>query len=397
MEEIFEKIAALVSRGMDFGTDRTRKILDGLDCPDKKLKIIHIAGTNGKGSTAEYLTGILISAGKKVGTFTSPFAYSYFEQFRIDGEPVTERDLKRSFCRAYEIGEKLGATAFEVETAGAILSFEESGCEYAVIECGLGGRYDATNAVAKKEVAVITSIGLEHTKILGATLQEICYHKSGIINGCPSVVCPMQPQEVLTYFKNLNAHIPEKPQITGARSFKYKGEEYRLSTYGEAQACNAVTAIEAARILNLPEKAIKQGIERAKPQGRLEVLKADGRTYILDGAHNPAAFTPLAQLLKDEYGGKATIIYGCLSDKDFSGCLKILNTCADNIIIVPTAGIRASDTEKVFTECKKYFVQADRAQNVEAALEKAQGSTVAVCGSFTILKQSKDWIEGKKI
>ncbi|MDE6105202.1 MAG: hypothetical protein K2G38_05950, partial [Clostridia bacterium] len=239
MEEIFEKIAALIPRGMDFGTARVRKILDGLDRPDEKLKIIHIAGTNGKGSTAEYITRILISAGKRVGTFTSPYVYSYSEQFRINGLPVSECALAKSFNRAYEIGEKLGATAFEVETAGAIYCFAESGCEYAVIECGLGGRLDATNAIAKKEVAVITSIGLEHTKILGATLEEICYHKAGIINACPAVVNPLQPQEVLNYFKNLNAIIPEKPQITGAQVFNYKGESYHLSTYGEAQVYNA--------------------------------------------------------------------------------------------------------------------------------------------------------------
>ncbi|MDE6613481.1 MAG: hypothetical protein K2K28_02885, partial [Clostridia bacterium] len=320
---------------------------------------------------------------------------SYFEKFRIDGEPVEEKALAQSFIRAYDAGGKIGATAFEVETAGAICAFAEGGCEYAVIECGLGGRYDATNAVAKKEVAVITSISLEHTKILGAALEDICYHKSGIICGCPAIVNALQPKEVSNYFKSLNAYIPDKPLITDARSFKYKGGEYRISTYGEAQAYNAVTAIEAAYLLKLPEKAIKQGIENAKQHGRLEILKAHGKTYILDGAHNPAAFLPLAQLLKD-CGGSSTVIYGCLSDKDFSGCLSLLGTCAKSITAVPTAGERASDTDKVFEECKRLFKQADRAESVTDALEKAEGETIAVCGSFTILKEAVKWIKQKQ-
>ena len=155
-DEVLSTVFSLSGRGMDFGTERTRKILNALDCPDKKLKIIHIAGTNGKGSVAEYITRILIAAGKKVGTFTSPAVFDYLEQFRINGEPIDKELYARAFGQAAKCAN--GATQFEVETAGALYAFALAGCEYAVVECGLGGTYDATNAIFRKEVAVIASI-----------------------------------------------------------------------------------------------------------------------------------------------------------------------------------------------------------------------------------------------
>lgn len=378
---------------MVFGTERTRAILDELSCPDDKLKIIHIAGTNGKGSTAEYLTRILIAAGKRVGTFSSPAVYSYFEQFKIDGEPVEKSVLAKSFARALEIGESLGATQFEVETAGAMLAFAERGCEYAVIECGLGGLNDATNAINKKELAVITSIGLEHTSVLGGTLKEICAHKAGIIKNCPAVVNAYQSEEVKKYFEKLGAIFCEPTEIKGGE-FSYKGESYRINMFGTAQAYNAATAVEAAQLLKIENEAIRTGLEKARLSGRCEVIEKD-KIYILDGAHNPHSFSPLYELLQKFGGKKITVIYGCLADKDAAGCLEILSAVAQNIIAVPTHGTRASDKEKVFAECKKYFKNSTCAESVEKAMQAANGEVVAVCGSFTILEEAKRWIERK--
>ncbi|MDE7453035.1 MAG: hypothetical protein K2N22_01350 [Clostridia bacterium] len=378
MNGIFEKINSTRSNGFNFGVERTRAILDGLQSPDKKLKIAHIAGTNGKGSTAEYLTEILIAAGKKTGTFTSPEVYGYFGQFRVNGKPLEEEFLADCFSRAYEIGSRIGATPFEIETAGALLAFAESGCEYCVLECGLGGLTDATNAVEKKEVAVITSISLEHTAYLGDTVEKICAQKAGIIKNCPAVVSSLQPEEAKRFFKKLGA-IFAPPS------------GYKLKMLGEAQPYNAGAAAKAAEILGIEQKFIKAGIENACLAGRLEVIKTD-RTYILDGAHNPQSFENLAAFLKN-YGAKDnTVIFGCLSDKDADKCLALIKDCADGIIAVTPDSYRAMDGDKIYALCKKHFKNAERADGVRAALEKAVSGTVTVCGSFTLLKQARDRI-----
>lgn len=391
MYGIFGKIRKLSSKGMDFGTERTRRILDVLGCPDKKLKIIHIAGSNGKGSASEYITRILIEAGKRVGTFTSPFVYDYFEQFKIDGKPFKKNTLKKYFKEAYAYAKTLNATEFEVETAGAIYSFYGEGCEYAVLECGLGGLNDATNAIEKKEVAVITTIGLEHTKILGNTLEEICAQKCGIIKNCPVVVSAFQEKEILNYFKNTSAVIADGGLEILEEGFLYGGEKYETGITGSVQPYNASVAIEVCKLLGIDKSAIFSGLKKAKLAGRLEVIEKD-KTYILDGSHNPQSFIPLKNLLCGKYVKEGvTAIYGCLSDKDYKSCLEILKPCAMEIFTVPTCGARGFSLEGKAAELgAEYF------KSVKSALKKANGEVVCVCGSFTILKEAYKWIKRRR-
>lgn len=375
--EVQSAVFSLGGKGMDFGTARTRAILNALDSPDKKLKIIHVAGTNGKGSVAEYITQILIAGGKRTGTFTSPAVYDYFEQFKIGGNHV-EKDLYAcAFERAFKASD--GATQFEVETAGVLYAFALAGCEYAVVECGLGGRYDATNAILSKEVAVITSIGLEHTSILGNTLKEICAHKAGIIKNCPAYVSGYNPPEALAYFKNLGA--------------KVAGKYENPPMYGEAQKYNCGLAIEVAKLLKISETSIYSGVNRAFLGGRCEVLAAkNGKIYVLDGAHNPAAFLHLAELVNKNYG-KANVIYGSLSDKNVVENLKIIKTFASSVTLVPCDSPRNIGAGKLTAACKSCGVEADEKPSVSAALERSQGKVTVVCGSFTLLKEAKSWIE----
>ena len=371
-----------------FSYEPTRAILDALGNPENKLKIIHIAGTNGKGSTAEFFTRILISAGKRVGTFCSPQVYSYYDQFRIDGKEIAPQKFKAYRAQAAEQGT---ASEFELDTAAAIWAFYKEGCEYAVIECGMGGKWDATNAVRKKELAVITSISLEHTAYLGTTLKEICTQKAGIIENCPAIINAHQSEEVKNFFKNCT--FADKIDSIYDGGFVYDGKPYFLSVMGCLQPYNAACAIEGAKLLGIDDDAIFRGIKESRPRGRLERIQAGGKTYILDGAHNPAAFEPLNEYLKGANGNR-TIIFGCLGDKDIDGNLCRLS--GREIIAVKCPSPRTRSAEEVARHCRKFFKDVKQAESVSKALEIADGEEIIVCGSFTLLKEALEWIEKRQ-
>lgn len=384
------------------GTAVTREILDRLGSPDDALKIIHIAGTNGKGTTAEFFTSILTAAGKRTGTFTSPAVYDFYDQFKVDGKPIEKEFIEKYFDRAHAASSGLNPTDFEIQTAGVILAFKEEGCEYAVIECGMGGLNDATNAIRKKELAVITSVSLEHTRYLGTTIEEICAQKAGIITGgCHAVINACQNMEAENYFKNKG--LQSAGRVTYAhgenlkefqRVFWYCDKEYELSfPCASPQVYDAATAIEGAKFLGLPEEAIREGIKSAAPRGRLEEFNAFGRRYVLDGAHNPEAFAPLREYMAGVPREKVTVIFGCMEDKDVDGNLAALAPVGENIIAVECDSPRRMPLEKIEKSCRKYFRNVSAAQSVTHALNAAFSQTVVVCGSFTLLKEAKLWIE----
>ena len=379
---------------MRFGTAVTREILDRLGSPDKKLEIIHIAGTNGKGSTAEFFTSVLVSAGLKTGTFTSPAVYRYGDQFRIDGKELDAVVREKYFSQAVEISKDLNPTPFEVQTAGIIYAFACENCRYAVIECGMGGLTDATNAISRKRLAVITSVFLEHTAYLGGTIKEICAQKAGIIRDCPVIVNAYQCEEARGYFGSVGVTFADGV-ICKDGGFIYKGKAFTLSAPGELQPYNAATAIEGARLLGIDERHIYDGIKNARPCGRVECMRCGDTDYILDGAHNPAAFVQLRRMLEST-AGKKIIIYGCLSDKDSDGNLKMLAGTADGIIAVECKSPRAPALKDIEKVCKKYFTETQTAGGVCDALCMADARTVAVCGSFTLLKEAKEWIEKRQ-
>lgn len=392
-----EKLGALRARGMKFGTQTTRALLDGLGSPDGALKIVHIAGTNGKGSVAEFVTQILLAAGKRVGTFTSPEVYGYNEMFRVDGKPLSDEVLSGYISGATAVAEGTEATSFEVETAAALYAFFREGCEYAVLECGMGGKDDATNAVRRKEVAIITSVSLEHTAYLGRTVREICEKKAGIVKNCPLIVHPSQSEEGMAFLRAVaGAIVAKEPCRAADNAFFYEGKRFEIRAIGGQQPANAACAIEAARVLKIDESAIYEGVKRALPAGRLQLFRKAGRLYLLDGAHNPAAFVPLASLLQEgNLPEEKTVVFGCLSDKDIDGCLAAIAGCARRVVAVTPPSPRAMEKVKMLAACRKFFPEVGEAASVSAALDGADSSLVVVCGSFTILKEAKQWIEQK--
>lgn len=394
---VINKILNLKGGSMEFGTSNTRGLLDRLNSPDDGLKIIHVAGTNGKGSICEYLSEILVAAGKKTGTFTSPQTLDFCDQFKINCVPLKRRVLGKYLKETYKLAEN--CTSFEAMTAAALLAFFKEGCEYAVMECGMGGLYDATNAVNKKELALISSIGLEHTAYLGKTVGEICRHKAGIIKNCPAIVNALQPAEAAEYFKNLGLKFADKPlsvieASNGYSRFLYGGDEFEIHMPGSAQMYDAAVAIEAARLLKIDENSIRAGVSGARLPGRLQFFFKKGRTFIVDGCHNPSGFTPLAEVLKNFEPKDVTIIFGCLADKDIDKNLNAIRKLAGRAIAVKPKSPRAMDGDKILAACKKYFGAAQPAKSVFDALKKSEGTTV-VCGSFTLVKEAVQWIEKK--
>ncbi len=394
-----ERVLGLYSKGIRPGTEVTRGILKNLNLPQKHLKIVHVAGTNGKGSVCEYLTQILVAAGKKVGTFTSPAVYDYCEQFKINGEPMGKSRLEGYIIEALEAAKNLDATGFEVEAAAAVYAFYKEGCEYAVIECGMGGRDDATNALDEKQVAIISSIGLEHTAYLGETLEEICAHKAGIIKNCPAVISGFQPKEVRKYFENTGAKFAESVEILTSgidgQSFLYCGKKFELLMVGCAQPYNAACAIEGARILQISENAIYSGVKAACLAGRLEVLSTNNTVFILDGAHNPASFLPLTDFFNKNFGKVDCAIFGCLLDKDINAAADAVYKIAKSVIAVKPNSPRAMDYDKTCAALGARFNEVIRVKNMEEAVStaKKRALSVVVCGSFTILGEAKKWIE----
>ncbi len=399
--DIIKIIKNYETKGSKYGLERTRNLLKLFGSPDKKLKIIQIAGSNGKGSIAAYISHILVASGYKTGTFTSPEVYSYAEKFLFDCTPA-EEIIKYFLSEVYSASLTLEdkPTAFEIETVAALSAFAALGCEYAVVECGLGGKDDATNAISQKSLAVLSSISLEHTAILGNTVEEICANKAGIIKDCPVVISALQTEEGVKFLSRYTKKFAgEGLEITSrsleGQTFKYGGSEYFIRLLGEEQCYNAAVAIDAAKALKIGNCKIITGLAFTKLAGRCEVIKKGGATFILDGAHNPAAFSPLISVLKDKEGEK-TLVFGCLSDKAVSKAAKLLSPVFNQIIIFSPDSYRAMEICKISDAFEAVGANVTQAENVTDALEKAKGRTVAVCGSFTFLKEAKQWIEKRQ-
>lgn len=400
--DITEVLKRYGAKGSKFGLSRTRALLGAFGNPDRKMKIVHIAGSNGKGSIAAYIAAILKEAGEKVGSFTSPEVYSYFDKFKINETPADEKKLRAVLSETYDKAQTFSdkPTAFEIETVAAFVLFASEGCTYAVVECGLGGRDDATNAINKKEVAVFGSVSLEHTAILGSTVREICEVKAGIIKNCPAVFSALQEKEGREYFLSVGATpagdgLKVIKEDEEGQTFLYKGKEYRISMHGAAQCYNAATAIEAALLLGVEQPVTERAISSVRLAGRCERIVKGGVTFVLDGAHNPAAFSPLCDLLRITSGDKS-LAFGCLSDKDVESAAEILSPYFKEIAVFQPESYRAMDIERIYSAFSGKVNTIKKVGSVVGALEILNAKTVVVCGSFTILREAKSWIEKRQ-
>lgn len=410
--------------GSILGLNTIKELLKRLGNPQNELKVVHIAGTNGKGSIMTFVQNILMESGYKVGRYCSPAVFNEREIIRINDEYISEEQSADLLTRIKEKCDSMYSeglphpTSFEIETAEALMFFKEQNCDIALIECGMGGETDATNVFEKVLCSVIATISLDHTQFLGSTIEEITKVKSGIIKeNCP-VVMSKQTGEAESVIKkvckqnNSKLIIPteqdfENVEIDGLRTkVTYKAsnnKEYilNLQTLGTYQIKNAKTAVEVALVLdkaltektnicdesdknnstgmknninnsgNTIEKNIKKGIEKTVWPGRMEVISKEP-LIIIDGAHNPGAVLELRKTLDLYFTNKRiTFIMGVLSDKDFSKEAEIIADRAERIITITPNNSRGLDGHKLAKTLVKYNHNVQVADSLKQAAEES--------------------------
>lgn len=408
---------------------RMQALLDRVGNPEKRLNCIQIAGTNGKGTLAAMTASILTHAGLKTGLTISPYVLEFRERFQIDGQMIPPRTLASLAGTVLEAVEGIRAQGgdcpveFEAVTAIALLWFAREHCDLVVLETGLGGRFDATNVVPHTLVAAITKIGLDHTEILGDTLQEIAAEKAGIIKeGCAVVCYPDQPQEAMGPLLAAAAEnhtsliVPELDDVVlhkGARLLNdvdYGGYRARLSFPGKHQAYHAAMAVEIALALwrqydyEIPDEAILEGLQAAALPARIEVLRRRP-LLLLDGCHNLDGARALAATLRDAgYEGNLVGVLGMLADKNHAAMLAELAPAFEKVFTATPACPRALPAEELQREAR-FHCDAQAAESVPAALRQAiqyadthNLAGVVVCGSLYLASEARPYLlrEAKK-
>ena len=385
------------------GLERITAVLKALGNPQNAFDAIHLAGTNGKGSTATFISSIFRAEGLKTGLFISPFIIDFTERIQINGKFIPEERL----CALTEAVRKtrIALTEFEFITAIAFLYFAQEKCDIAVIETGLGGRFDATNALTRKKVSVITKIGLDHTAILGNTYSKIAAEKCGIIKGEKTVSAPRQPRAAASVIKNaaVSLTVPDMRKVKRkcvsfmGNSFSYKGNLYKTALGGDFQIDNAVTAIEAVRAcgLDIKEESITAGLANAQFPARQELFD----NIILDGAHNPDGAAVLREAMLN-CSGEITAIVGMMKDKNTDGVLKTLLPLCKTVIAV-----KASDSERSLTaqqmaqKAQRYCKDVIPADSLPSALEtarlKAGSGNIFIFGSLYLASEIRPLLIGK--
>lgn len=416
-QNYLEKVRS--QKGIVLGLDTMRHLMAKLNNPQDKVKFIQVAGTNGKGSTAAYLTSILSEAGIKVGRYTSPAVFSSTEQYFACGSCISESEYAKGVTAVAEAAESLDGetpTAFEQETALAFWYFAQKGCELAILEAGLGGDMDATNIVTTTVCSIITSISMDHCRILGNKISEIAAHKAGIIKPGAPVICIEQKEDAMEPIRAAakaadtplyEVHRDEVRQIFSDKResivFFREFENLHLKMLGSCQPENAALAVQAASVLSrsypIEKKHIYDGIEKTRWGGRFE-LHSGSPDIILDGAHNPDGIRRLRESVNQMFGA-VPICYVCgvLADKDYEKEIEILFGRASNVFTVTPPSPRAMKSTDLKAAIKKRFSQLkvtsfDSEDGIEKAMEAAvsQNNPVVVCGTLTILARVKEWM-----
>lgn len=423
--EAMQYIEELRPLGSVMGLETMRQLCARLGDPQEKLKFVHIAGTNGKGSTLAYVSTVMQTAGYRVGRYLSPTVREYRERFQIDGRTITQSGLCKYLEPVKQAAEAMALegfahpTLFEVETAVAFLWFQDKACDLVVLETGLGGALDATNVVNNTLVAVFSSISMDHMEILGETLEEIAGVKAGIIkNKCyvisvkqmPEVMKVLRQEALLKKGKFLTADVTRAKQVrygVTKQSFSYdRYKNLEISLVGRFQIENAVLAVETVMALTrcgfpVTEEKLRQGMFAARWPGRFDVI-AKRPLVIADGAHNEDAAKKLAESIRFYFTNRKIIyIIGMLRDKEYDKVIRATFSLASHIITVtPPIKERALTALELAETAREYHSAVTAADSVQEAVEiayllvgKDKEAVIVAFGSLSYLGELMDTVD----
>ncbi len=409
-QDALNRIHSYKPHGPKPGLERITALMQQLGDPEKDLPILHIAGTNGKGSTATMLASVLQEAGYKVGLFTSPFIYTFRERYRINGKLIQEQEFADLAEEVFAAADPLEMpfTEFELVTAIGFLYFKRNGCDTVVLEVGLGGKFDATNVIQQPLASVLCTVSLDHTEFLGNTLEAVAGEKAGIIKAhCPVILYDKSAPEVRDVVAQ-KCRESDAPLIQGnaekltdlqtgeeGTSFYYKGIAYQLGLKGEHQAHNAITVLEtlfylrAQGTIRFTKEQLQAGLKKAYIPARLEQLNRSPAIFA-DGGHNTEGIDSLCRAIQQmEALKEPVILFGMMRDKPYQYALQHLGLLAGAMIFPKQENPRAKNARELCDIagifCEDCRVAENFAEAAKYALEIANGRPILIAGSLYII------------
>lgn len=383
---------------------RIEKLLNMLDNPQKDLKFIHVAGTNGKGSTVEMISNALIFSNYKVGSFTSPYMVCYEDRIRFNGENIPQKELCSIADTVKQSVQNNEFSQFEISMAIAFIYFKSKGCDVVVLETGIGGIVDSTNIIENPLVSVITSISLDHTAILGDTLKKIATQKAGIIKPNRPIIlsCDNSNLDVIDVVSK-TAKEKHSPLILASmgniikcdlngETFKYKDITYHIKMLGKHQVSNAITVIEVCNLLNsigynISLESLKKSLEETQVTFRTQLFNVSNVSIIADGSHNIGGITALKDTLSTCNIKNPVVLTGMISTKDYKSCCEVIDSFADTVICTDGYiynAISKEELSKLF-KCDTKEYPLDTALQEAVKLAKQKNVPLIVCGSLYLL------------
>ncbi|MGL5203817.1 bifunctional folylpolyglutamate synthase/dihydrofolate synthase [Cetobacterium sp.] len=412
IEKLLEELYSYSLHGIKLGLKNIEDICKAMNNPQMNYKTIHVAGTNGKGSTSTTIETVLIESGSKVGKYTSPHILRFNERISVNGIEITDEEIAYYYSYIKNIVKELEITPtfFEVTTAMMFKYFSDKKVDYAVIEVGMGGRFDATNVI-KGDICVITNVSLDHTDFLGKTIYDITCEKAGIIKPDSKVFIGSSDADFIKGIEEKSktyTNVLEKYRLAkyylDFKNFKtvidIEGERFIFSLFGDYQYKNFLCAYEVLKELKIPVETIKKAVEKVKWQCRFEVISSQDKVLILDGAHNEDGMKTLCDTLRLGYEKDEIVaVVSILKDKDYTKILKILEPCVKKIIFTSLAENKRGQTGFELYEGSNK-VDKEYREDIFEAYELAKeynSKAILFCGSFYLLSKFKeDVLENEK-